>query len=287
MKLPKVRVLKLDLDQQVTYRTWGSAKKGKPLIYSHGFPSSHLEAIFLAEEAIKQGFFLISYDRPGYGGTSRSLGGKSTFHQIPMLLADHFSFERFNIIGISGGAPTAIVTAIKEPKRVKSLTVVCGLAPYAAEFHGDFPKRFKVGFKLMKTLPSFAVEKILSSKGFRVGKNLKKDLLKILLPPKDFAVVTSNNFEEFLKHSRKISSEQISAGVITDLKIFSTDWWGQKKIEVPSVFWHGEKDPILPSKMSQRWKKLQPQLILKLLPDEGHYSLPLGYAKKILNSIDR
>lgn len=256
----------------------------------HGFPSSHLEAVFLAEEANRQGFFLVSYDRPGYGETSVSLSHTQSFSRVPFLISDHLGFQKIHLIGTSGGAPTAISSALEFSERVLSLTVICGLAPYADEFKSAFPKIFKVGFAAVEKIPEFALKKILmfpKPKLKITHRAVEQIAKKVVLAPKDYPFVQSKEFYQFIAESSKVSKMQDNAGVIADLSLFATDWWQGRQIQVPSTFWHGRKDKVLPFKMSDKWKEKQPQICLKILEDEGHYSLPLGNAREILLEIPK
>ena len=80
------------------------------------------------------GLRLISYDRPGYGGSTRQ-HGRSVVDCVSdiVTIADELGLERFAVTGGSGGAPHALATAARLPERVTRVECNVGPAPYEAE----------------------------------------------------------------------------------------------------------------------------------------------------------
>lgn len=87
-------------------------KDGRPLLHFHGTGFSALEALTGARLAFDAGVRLISFDRPGFGGSTpspnRDLG--SVAHDA-MVLADYLGLDHFAVSGFSGGVPHALATA--------------------------------------------------------------------------------------------------------------------------------------------------------------------------------
>jgi pimeloyl-ACP methyl ester carboxylesterase len=63
---PGETTIQLGDGRKLSYREVGPST-GTPLIHCHGNPSSRLETLLLAEQAILQGVRLIGFDRPGIG----------------------------------------------------------------------------------------------------------------------------------------------------------------------------------------------------------------------------
>lgn len=118
-----------------------SIGNGHPVIYFHGTASSRLEVLLLKDFAEKSDLKIIGVDRPGYG--------HSTYHQRKSLqdfncdvdfLADHLGFDRFAILGWSGGCPFALAYLALHPERVtKSLVASAPVLPFDVSTAHNFP----------------------------------------------------------------------------------------------------------------------------------------------------
>ena len=80
------------------------------------------------------GVRLISFDRPGYGGSDR-LDSRRVADVVPdvVAIADELELERFAVLGRSGGGPHALACAALLPDRVTRAGVLVSLAPWEAE----------------------------------------------------------------------------------------------------------------------------------------------------------
>jgi pimeloyl-ACP methyl ester carboxylesterase len=94
------------------------------------------------------GLRLITYDRPGYGGSTRQ-HGRSVVDCVADIaaIADELGLERFAITGTSGGGPHSLAVAARLPERVTRAECNVGPAPYEAEgldyFKGMDPENVK------------------------------------------------------------------------------------------------------------------------------------------------
>ncbi len=73
---------------------------------------------------------MLAYDRPGYGGSTRHPGRlvADAVHDV-QVLADAQGWDRFAIMGGSGGGPHALACAALMPDRVTRCAVVSGIMP--------------------------------------------------------------------------------------------------------------------------------------------------------------
>jgi pimeloyl-ACP methyl ester carboxylesterase len=116
----------------LTFRDWGD-RSGRPLFYLHGSPGSRLlhgPEVDYAELGIR----LITYDRPGYGGSERK-PGRTVADVVPDMLdiADRLSLESFGILGISGDGPHALAAAAMSANRVLRCATALGIGPADAD----------------------------------------------------------------------------------------------------------------------------------------------------------
>src|ERR671933_1433994 len=119
-------------------RTLAAAQWGDP----DGFPVFSLHGTFGSrfarhpdEEAVRDlGIRLVTYDRPGYGASTRH-PGRPVVNCVPDVaaIADALGIERFAVTGGSGGGPHALAVAARLPERVLRARCVVGVAPFEAE----------------------------------------------------------------------------------------------------------------------------------------------------------
>jgi pimeloyl-ACP methyl ester carboxylesterase len=80
----------------------------------------------------RSGVRVLISDRPGYGGSTRR-PGRTVADVVPDVraLADAQGWERFAVIGGSGGGPHALACAALLPERVTRCAVLSGIKPAA------------------------------------------------------------------------------------------------------------------------------------------------------------
>ena len=103
---------------------------GRPILFHHGTPSSgkpYEPHVALAQE---QGVRLVSYDRAGYGESTRNPGRSvADVAADAAAIAAALGIEQFATWGLSGGGPHALATAAKLPERVVAVVSVASIAP--------------------------------------------------------------------------------------------------------------------------------------------------------------
>lgn len=121
--------LKLADDRRLVYGLYGHPQ-GKPLLFFHGFPGSHSQALMIDEQAKAGGIRVIAPDRPGFGGSSpaprRTL---LSWASDVAALADHLGYARFDVMGVSCGGAYALACAHELPQRVTTVFMIAGMGP--------------------------------------------------------------------------------------------------------------------------------------------------------------
>ena len=101
---------------------------GFPILFSHGTPGSRLDRH--PDPSTYEGYRLVSYDRPGYGGsTARPDRDVAAVADDVAAIADALGIERFGVFGVSGGGPHALALGALLGDRVERVAVRCGPAP--------------------------------------------------------------------------------------------------------------------------------------------------------------
>ena len=104
------------------------------IFWHHGTPNIGAPPAPLLPAAAKLGMRWVSYDRPGYGGSSPKPGGDVASAAADVSsIADALGLRQFVVMGHSGGSPHALACGALMPERVLGVVCVAGLAPFHAE----------------------------------------------------------------------------------------------------------------------------------------------------------
>jgi pimeloyl-ACP methyl ester carboxylesterase len=101
----------------------------------HGTPSSRFARHYDENDYVECGARVITYDRPGYGGSDRHRGRSVVDCAGDVAaIADTLGIEKFAVTGASGGGPHALAVAARFPERVTRAACAVSPAPYDAGF---------------------------------------------------------------------------------------------------------------------------------------------------------
>ena len=134
--MPTMRVTERDVetsDGRVlhTYDTGGG---DVTVVWHHGTPNIGLPPEPLFDDSARLGIRWVSYDRPGYGGSTPNPGRDvASAASDTAAVADALGVERFAVMGHSGGGPHALACAALLGDRVLRMVSGAGLAPFDAE----------------------------------------------------------------------------------------------------------------------------------------------------------
>jgi len=105
------------------------------LMWHHGSPQTGRLLDPVLEAASTRGIRLVSYARPGYGGSSPNPGRDvASSADDAVAVADALGVERFASMGASGGGPHALAGAALAPDRVLGVVTLAGVAPFTESF---------------------------------------------------------------------------------------------------------------------------------------------------------
>jgi len=109
---------------------WGDLD-GSPVFSLHGTPGSRLGRHYDESRYVEVGARVITYDRPGYGGSDRHRGRRVVDCVSDVArVADALGVGRFAVTGGSGGGPHSLALAARLPDRVTRATCDVGVAPF-------------------------------------------------------------------------------------------------------------------------------------------------------------
>jgi pimeloyl-ACP methyl ester carboxylesterase len=225
---------------------------GNPVISLHGTPGSRLHPPPDPAVLERTGTRLITFDRPGYGGSTRQPGRRVADAAVDVAtVADAFAIARFAVTGYSGGGPHALAAAALLGDRVTRCASIASVAPMDADgldfFAGmsagnleEFDQALAGGDTLEIALDPVAGAIAEDIYAFLAA--LRADLPEVdatLLDRPDvarwFATVTSEGLRPG------------PGGWVDDDLAFTAPWgFDVGSISVPVGVWHGTLDTLVP-----------------------------------------
>jgi pimeloyl-ACP methyl ester carboxylesterase len=109
----------------------GGDPQGRPVVQHPGTPATRIFGRWGHEAAAAAGVRLVAVNRPGYGGSTSSAEpsllatGRDTAAVAALL-----GLPDYGVLGISGGGPFAVATAVADPGAVRAVAVVAGVGPW-------------------------------------------------------------------------------------------------------------------------------------------------------------
>ena len=263
--------------------------EGRPVFYFHGFPGSRFESQSNHEEYFKAGIQLLALDRPGMGHSTRKKQRRLLDWPDDVLeVAKILNFDKFSILGVSGGGPYALACARAIPRYLNRVTVACGIGPMDApnstsgmmlsnrimfSYGRFFPPLVRLSVHLLvRQLSSKPVE------GF-------EKFVKVL-PEADRIILSNLTAKEKVLESAIEGVRQGSGPLLDEISIYSRSWgFKLEDISIPVSFFQGELDIDVPASMARYQTELIPDCELNLYPSDGHFSLLFNHIDEIIASL--
>ena len=252
--------------------------QGHPVLVHNGTPNSrHLYGRWIADAAEK-GIRLISYDRPGYGGSTADPGHTvASGAQDVRAIVEAIGLDRLAIWGISGGGPYALGCAALLPDMAVAVAVVASLAPHGKEGFDYFAGMGELNaedIKLFFSDPEAARRKAHQDWEEFVAATPEQlaEGIKSLLSPVDAQALTGE-LAQWLADSAHDGLAAGDQGWWDDGVSHLTGWgFDLEDIQVPVKIWHGRQDRFVPVQHGQ-WLAANVPGAAADISDDGHLSL--------------
>ncbi len=263
--------------RRVTVDCWGDPK-GFPVFLLHGTPGSRTGPLPRAPLMYHLGIWLISYDRPGYGDSSRQKGRSVADAALDVLdIADQLELGEFSVVGRSGGGPHALAcAALIGERRLRNVAVLVGLAPSDAQgldwFDGMTDSNTNE-YELAGT-DGAAVVADLTKRAEEVSRNPDTLLwaLEKEMSEADKRIAFDPGIRRRLHETYREALKCGPYGWIDDVLAFRQPWgFDLGKITVPVRLWHGKQDVFSPPGHSGWMAGQIPGATIELEPSAAHF----------------
>jgi pimeloyl-ACP methyl ester carboxylesterase len=255
----------------------GGDPVGNPVLVHNGTPMSrHLYGTNVADAA-EQGLRLISYDRPGYGGSTpqpgRTVGDSAADVRA---ICSALQIDKLAMWGLSGGGPRVLACASLLPDLVTAAAALASFAPYNAEGLDWFDGlQAADAYRRALTDPDSVRAALKDGREEELAMTASEliELFGPSLSPPDAAVLTG----ELAEYTVRTNQEALAPG--------SQGWWDDSyglirpwgfevtDISVPVLLLHGKQDKFVPFAHGQWLANQIPGVEARLLEDDGHLTL--------------
>ena len=242
----------------------GNADGRLAVFWHHGSPNIGSPPAPLFPAAERLGIRWVSYDRPGYGGSTphpdRDMASAAGYTSV---VADALDINRFAVVGHSSGGSHALACAALLPERVLGVVSVAGMAPFGAEgldwFEGFGPGG--VAELRAAAVGRAALEKHLAESGEDPG-----------FTPEDEAAL-AGEWSWLIGVVRPAIAGGMGGFIDDDLAAVGAWGFDPADIAAPALFLHGGRDRVVPASHGEWLARRCPSAELWLRPNDGHISV--------------
>jgi pimeloyl-ACP methyl ester carboxylesterase len=243
----------------------GAADASLTIFWQHGTPNVGEPPEPLFPAAAERGIRWVSYDRPGYGGSTPQAGRDVAAAAADTeSVADALGLGQFAVMGHSGGGPHALACAALLPDRVLGVACMAGLAPFTAAGLDWFAGMTPAGTALLRAAAAGpeALKDYLAASEFDMDQFTPADQEALLGTWSWLGDVAGKGIETD------------RGGHADDELAYVAPWgFGPGQIVPPVLVVHGGQDRIAPSAHGT-WLARHCRIAeLWLQPDDGHISV--------------
>jgi pimeloyl-ACP methyl ester carboxylesterase len=235
------------------------------VFWHHGTPNIGAPPEPLFPDAARLGIRWVSYDRPGYGGSTPYPGRDvASAASYVSRVADALGIDRFALMGHSGGGSHALACGALLPERVLGVVSVAGMAPFDAEEFDWFA--------------GMAASSAASLRAAAEGREAKEryeasaEYDPEMFTPADHAALSGS--WAWMLDVVNPAVDAGPGGLIDDDLAYVAPWGvDPARVTAPTLLLHGGRDRVAPSSHGGWLARRCPSAELRLYPEEGHISV--------------
>jgi pimeloyl-ACP methyl ester carboxylesterase len=252
---------------------------GRPVLVHGGTPNSRYLYQPTTIDAAVRGLRLISYDRPGYGGSTPHPGRTvaDCAADVRAICAE-LGIGRLAMWGISGGGPHVLACAALLPDLVTAVASLASVAPLDAEgldyfdgmgeLNADDIRLFLRDREAARAKLESDREEILATSAAELS-----GALRTLLSPADAAVL-KDAVADYLVYCHHEGLAPGGEGWWEDSVAHGTPWGFElSAVSVPVLLMHGRQDRFVPFGHGQWLAAHIPGVEARLFDHDGHLTL--------------
>jgi len=257
------------------------APGGAVVMYFHGTPGSRLDLCFGEQLAAERGVRLVSFDRPGYGGSTPAPFGLASVAADAHAVADELGVARFATLGMSGGGPGALAAATVAGGRVTRAGVASGPGPFqlVPGALGELDDNDRGAAALLPGDPAGAAS------GFAAGFEPLAELARMpgtgvasafedLLSPRDSELLHQPGNASLFAETMREALRQGTSGGGWDNVAWIGEWdIDLSAIRCPVLLWYGSDDRFAPPAHGLWLAENLPYARLVMRDGEGHLGI--------------
>jgi pimeloyl-ACP methyl ester carboxylesterase len=250
---------------------------GVPVIICHGTPGSRLVRHPDAGIYERHGVRAVGYDRPGYGLSDPQIGRSVADAAADIAaIGDELGFERFAVVGGSGGAPHALACGALLGDRLIRVGALVTPAPSDTDDFDFFEgladlnvKEFGAALEGRESVEAFLQPYV---DGIRADPDDVIEQILTELPEVDRELASRPEMREIMRGSFVEAVRQGSRGWADDDLAFAKSWGFQLEDVTAEVrVWQGELDVLTPRPHGEYVASRLPNARFELLEGGGHF----------------
>jgi pimeloyl-ACP methyl ester carboxylesterase len=259
--------------RSVAWSAWGVDGGGR-LLQFHGTPGSRVGPTRDLALYARLHAHVVTFDRPGYGRSSPHR--ERTILSVAddaLAVADELDWDRFSVLGISGGGPHALAVGVRAPERVLRLGLAVGGPPTELVDPADLIAINREGRRRAEEEGRESLEAFLAEPAAQIP----SDPLGVIesamadAPPVDRAMLTRADVRQVLAASLREGFANGPLGWYDDSWALSTPWdFRLEDVGVPVHMWYGALDRNVPIRAVRAMAERLQIASFELIPDAGH-----------------
>ncbi len=255
----------VDLGDGTTLHTYDTGGAGPVVFWHHGTPNIGAPPSPLFPAAERLGLRWVSYDRPGYGGSTPRRGRNVASAASDVArVADALNIERFGVFGHSGGGPHALACAALLPERVSAVVGVASMAPYGGDGLDWFAGMSSAG--------AGSLTAALAGRAEKENYEATAEYDAEMFTASDHAALSGD--WKWLLDVVGPAVEGGPGGLIDDDLAYVAPWgFRPSEVEAPVLLLHGGEDRIAPLGHGEWLARQIATAEARTFPEDGHISV--------------
>ena len=235
------------------------------VFWHHGMPNTGVPPEPLFPAAAQHGIRWVSYDRPGYGGSTPHPGRDIASAAADVSsAADALGIGQFAVMGHSGGGAHALACGALLPQRVVGVVCVAAMAPSDAQ-----------GLDWFAGMAASGEARLRAAAAARTA--LQAHLASTEWDPEEFIPADHAAVEGAWSWLGTVAGKALEGGPdgqVDDELAYVAPWgFDPGQVRAPALFLHGGQDRIAPVSHGRWLAERIPSAELWLRPDDGHISV--------------